>query len=187
MGRLRLRLGGNMCVWAAATSTLFLQLALLGRTSELQDSEKRTNQDLTTYDEPQSSLPDRSKLLLVGTVDGHLHAIDKTTGKALWSFNQGPLLHSETTDLSHEFAFLPDLRDGSLYYTSRESNEVRKLSKSVQQLVYDAPLFAGDGNVYLGLKSTMMYAIDPSSGRIRRQYSYCAFETSKVIFICQLC
>eukprot|EP00041_Stephanoeca_diplocostata_P003191 m.32506 g.32506 ORF g.32506 m.32506 type:complete len:1004 (+) comp14132_c0_seq2:353-3364(+) len=156
------------------TSMLCMCLVLLSAFNSLaalKETDVKPNLDITPYGKPQSSHIDSSKLLLVGTVDGHLHAIDKSTGKSQWSFNQGPLLQSDATDLSHEFAFLPDLRDGSLYYTTRESNEVRKLSKSVQQLVYDAPLFAGDGNVYLGLKRSTMYAIDPSSGRIRQQYS----------------
>jgi len=39
-----------------------------------------------------------------------------------------------------------------------------------RDIVADAPFTADDGNVYLGQKSTRVYAVDPLTGEFRNKY-----------------
>lgn len=63
-----------------------------------------------------------------------------------------------------ECAFFPDLSDGTLYYTDRHTNEVHRLSKTVQELASGPAILAADGNMYIGFKKSTVYAVDPETG-----------------------
>lgn len=126
----------------------------------------------TVPDLPGATADDpRSRMVLVGTVDGSLHSIDVTTGEELWSVNGGPLLEAPPISAKpRDVMFIPDLRSGALYRTTRGSTEVQQLSKSIAQLVYEAPLVSDDNHVYVGEKRSKVYAIDAETGSLRGRF-----------------
>ena len=54
---------------------------------------------------------------------------------------------------------------------------MRRLSKTVQQLATGPSIFAQDGNIYLGHKRSMVYAVDPETGCV----STCSYTTPHII------
>lgn len=112
--------------------------------------------------------------LVVGTLDGSLHAISRATGEGLWVLNGGPLLQgtiaadgrSSTTPL----IYLPDPRDGSLYVARKGVKGLQRVGRSIQDLVQASPFAAEDGSVYLGSKTTRVYSMNARTGELHNKY-----------------
>lgn len=127
-----------------------------------------------------------SDFLLIGTVDGSLHARDRKTGLEMWSIQgETPLVKVDTlqsledklktgiSDDSEESDIIwivEPLGEGSLYYFM-PSIGLQKLPVSIKQLVLESPfLISGDDKIYTGTRSTTLYSIDASTGEIIKVY-----------------
>lgn len=110
----------------------------------------------------------------VGTLDGSLHAIDARTGDLLWQLGAGPVLQGlpQVTPGGRESRdiLLPDPRNGQLYVASPRSRTLKAVDMNLRDIVQDAPFTGDDGSVYLGQKTTRVYAVDPQTGQFRNQY-----------------
>eukprot|EP00047_Mylnosiga_fluctuans_P022388 m.118884 g.118884 ORF g.118884 m.118884 type:complete len:859 (-) comp9244_c0_seq2:291-2867(-) len=112
--------------------------------------------------------------LLVGTMDGSLHAFDVKNGNALWSINGGPLIDGTPqllTPSSAKAVFLADPRDGSLYVATVESKRLQRVDKSLRELAEMGPFTASDGSMYIAHKTSRVIAVDPLTGMLQRQYA----------------
>ncbi|CAN6608747.1 serine/threonine-protein kinase/endoribonuclease Ire1p [Trichomonascus vanleenenianus] len=125
--------------------------------------------------------------LLVGTIDGSLHARDRKTGIELWSIpGDGPLVTVKSAENPERGFFVPEekgqvdesevtwivepLDDGILYYFTPVSG-LQKLPVSIKQLVLESPFaINGDDKIYTGSRNTTLYRIDANTGTILHVY-----------------
>ncbi|XP_039090371.1 serine/threonine-protein kinase/endoribonuclease IRE2 isoform X2 [Hyaena hyaena] len=132
--------------WPPLRLGLLLQLAALLRTPGPQVQSLR----------PES-------LLLVSTLDGSLHALNKETGDLKWTLKddpiiQGPMYVTET-------AFLSDPADGSLYILGTQKQQgLMRLPFTIPELVHASPCRSSDGVFYTGRKQDAWFVVDPESG-----------------------
>ncbi|KAL7748746.1 bifunctional endoribonuclease/protein kinase ire1 [Sorochytrium milnesiophthora] len=112
-------------------------------------------------------------LLLVSTLDGCIHAVDRHTGAHIWRLNdpRGALIATKSpapdqaSSSSSDYVYLVEPHgDGSLY-VFQHGKVVTKLSVSVKQLV-QAPFRTDDGTVYTAKKTSTFVAIDALTGKI---------------------
>ncbi|XP_040829651.1 serine/threonine-protein kinase/endoribonuclease IRE2 [Ochotona curzoniae] len=112
---------------------------------------------------PQAYTLSPESLLLVATLDGSLHALNKDTGDLMWTLKddpiiQGPMYVTET-------AFLSDPADGSLYILGTQKQQgLMKLPFSIPELVHASPCRSSDGVFYTGRKQDAWFVVDPESG-----------------------
>jgi hypothetical protein len=125
--------------------------------------ENLQKQPINRGNELQQNLAGSSATLLVSTIDGYLNAIDAQTGVDKWRFKEGlhstillyqlniyllgPLLESPV-NLQRGFTFIPDPRDGQLYFLSDGS--LNKLPFTIPHLVRVSPCKSNDGVFYAG-------------------------------------
>lgn len=119
--------------------------------------------------------------LLVGTIDGSLHARDRHTGVELWSIpGDTPLVTVSSSKVLQQDQQLQDeseitwivepLEDGILYYFM-PSTGLHRLPVSIKQLVLESPFaIHGDDKIYTGSRQTTLYSINASTGAIVKVY-----------------
>uniref|UniRef100_A0A224Z8L0 non-specific serine/threonine protein kinase n=1 Tax=Rhipicephalus zambeziensis TaxID=60191 RepID=A0A224Z8L0_9ACAR len=131
-------------------------------------------------------------LILVSTLDGTLHAVEKKSGSIRWSRKEEPVL-KVPADVSKRTSFLPDPKDGSLYIygfgkTSGE-DAIKKLPFTIPELVSASPCRSTDGILYTGQKLDVWFAIDMFTGDKLETISFhgsdkvCPVSYEKAIFV----
>ncbi|KAK8755816.1 hypothetical protein V5799_001475 [Amblyomma americanum] len=131
-------------------------------------------------------------LILVSTLDGTLHAIEKKSGTIRWSRKEEPVL-KVPADVSKRTSFLPDPKDGSLYiYGFGEAtgeDAIKKLPFTIPELVSASPCRSTDGILYTGQKLDVWFAIDLFTGDKLETISFhgsdkvCPISYEKAIFV----
>lgn len=131
-------------------------------------------------------------LVLVSTLDGTLHAIEKKSGSIRWSRQEEPVL-KVPADVSKRTSFLPDPKDGSLYiYGFGEGSgedAIKKLPFTIPELVSASPCRSTDGVLYTGQKLDVWFAIDFFTGDKLETISFhgsdkiCPVSYEKAIFV----
>ncbi|XP_062957188.1 serine/threonine-protein kinase/endoribonuclease IRE2 [Cynocephalus volans] len=102
-------------------------------------------------------------LLLVSTLDGSLHALDKQTGDLKWTLKDDPIIQGPM--YVTEMAFLSDPADGSLYILGTQKQQgLMKLPFTIPELVHASPCRSSDGVFYTGRKQDAWFVVDPESG-----------------------
>ena len=125
-------------------------------------------------------------ILILQTLDGKIHAVDKRSGGLLWEtelnrdwFPQVIFLklffvfwkEFQTHDESNcnnsgdtvDLSFLPDPSDGSIYAYNK--GELSKLPLTIPQMVNISPSRSSDDNVvYIGEKKDNWYILDKQTG-----------------------
>jgi hypothetical protein len=132
----------------------------------------------------QAYAPDISDIVIVATVDGALHALNKTTGKRIWtsyphqynSFFQSDktsalVQATSATDDGHGITYVAEpLGDGALFI-HQPGQILTRLPVSIKQLVHTSPFRSSDGTVFIGQKTSHLIAIDPITGTVIKDFS----------------
>lgn len=114
---------------------------------------------------PSNKLAVLESPILISTLDGSLHAVNKYTGEVKWTLKEAPVLHLPV-NLTKRPTFLPDPKDGTLYIygTGEGRDALKKLPFTISELVAASPFRSSDGILYTGKKTDTWFAIDPLSG-----------------------
>lgn len=114
-------------------------------------------------------------VLIVGTVDGSLHARDRNTGVEMWTIpGDRPLVKVSsrgTMEKDSDVTWIVEpIGDGALFYF-KPSTGLRKLSVSIRELIAGSPFsITGDDRTYTGSTQTTLYTINASTGEILKAY-----------------
>ncbi|KAI0372473.1 hypothetical protein BV20DRAFT_964066 [Pilatotrama ljubarskyi] len=129
-------------------------------------------------------------IVLVASVDGKLHALNRTSGAPLWSMAAssdsapapaafGPLVRTEHPDRDPEITddddpaqeiYVVEPQSGDIYVMSSPDSPLQRLPFSMSQLVDMSPFsFSGDEDrrVFVGKKETSLLLIELETGRIK--------------------
>jgi outer membrane protein assembly factor BamB len=89
-----------------------------------------------------------SNVLLVSTLDGSLHAVDRHDGHILWSVTEPPRLRVSSPQIGSR-TFVTDAKDGGIYVIDGEA-VIRKFPKSIPEMVMESPQRTSDGILITG-------------------------------------
>ena len=102
--------------------------------------------DLIAVSDIKSSAP--TNVLLVSTLDGALHAVDRDDGHKLWTVAEPPRLRVSSHQIGSR-TFVTDAKDGGIYVIDGE-DVIRKFPKSIPEMVSDSPQRTSDGILITG-------------------------------------
>lgn len=122
--------------------------------------------------------------VLLATVDGSIHARDRTTGASRWKLElDTPMVETkyypqnrsagENPKPEYDFLWIVEpSRDGEIYIYNQLGNGLQKLHMTVKQLVEDmSPHESIDpAVVYNAEKKTKLYTVDAATGRITKAF-----------------
>lgn len=110
-------------------------------------------------------------LMIAGTVDGQVHALDPDTGDVRWSFSTGePLVKSYQQlpgTLDEKWWLIPML-DGSMLV--KTTHGLRRPGLDARLLVDQAPFLAGS-TFFTGSKVSRIFGVDALTGEVRQVLS----------------
>ena len=126
-------------------------------------------------------------IVLVASVDGKLHALNRTSGVPLWSMASsgsapaafGPLVRTEHPDIDPDLTDDDDVRreiyviepqSGDIFVMSSPNSPLQRLPFSMSQLVDMSPYrFTGDGDkrVFVGSKESSLLLIELETGKVK--------------------
>ncbi|CAM9941464.1 unnamed protein product [Scytosiphon promiscuus] len=115
---------------------------------------------------------DQSTLVVAGTVDGQVHALDPATGGLRWSFDTGePLVKSyqQLPGTLDEKKWLIPALDGSVLVHTAQG--LRRPGLKARHLVEQAPFLDPGGIFYTGSKVSRIYGVDARTGKVRQVLS----------------
>ncbi|KAI0672326.1 hypothetical protein C8Q78DRAFT_1026414 [Trametes maxima] len=140
-------------------------------------------------------------IVLVASVDGKLHALNRTSGASLWSMASaspnagpapaafGPLVRTQHPDLDPEAQdeddptqeiYVIEPQSGDIYVMSSPDSPLQRLPFSMSQLVDMSPFsFSGDEDrrVFVGKKESSLILIELETGKIKATVdSECPWE-----------
>jgi serine/threonine-protein kinase/endoribonuclease IRE1 len=146
----------------------------------------RANHD--GYSRPTNDFDSQLELLdivLVASVDGHLHALNRTSGHALWSMSSslsgevsptlGPLVRTQHPEPQpddedmHE-VYVIEPQSGEIYVIPTPDSPLQRLPFSMAQLVEMSPYsVSGDDSmkVFVGRKETSLLVVELETGRVK--------------------
>ncbi|KAI1622261.1 endoplasmic reticulum to nucleus signaling IRE [Exophiala viscosa] len=125
-------------------------------------------------------------IVLLATIDGNIHALDRTSGKERWSLGipNSPMVETihhklnrsdleDCSQIEDDYMFIVEpSKDGNLYIQHRDPRiglqrlkvTVRSLAESTPQFVDDPPL------VTISSQETTAYVVDAATGNILQQF-----------------
>ncbi|OCH94596.1 hypothetical protein OBBRIDRAFT_747261 [Obba rivulosa] len=127
-------------------------------------------------------------IVLMASVDGKLHAHNRTSGAPLWSMTSspgaepaalGPLVRTQHAEVDpdladddsiHQEVYVIEPQSGDIYVMSSPDSPLQRLPFSVPQLVDMSPFsFAGEGDkrLFVGRKETSLLLIELETGRVK--------------------
>lgn len=186
---------------APLSLTAFLLLCAtlcLAEVISLRSQVDNRNTDLTTrvnvhrshdgYGKAAEGLEESLELLdivLVASVDGNLHALNRSTGDTHWSMSSatsgsvpsslGPLVrtkhpeHDPDDDEAHE-VYVIEPQSGDIYVMPTPDSPLQRLPFSMSQLVEMSPYsISGDDSmkVFVGKKETSLLLVELETGRVK--------------------
>ena len=111
-------------------------------------------------------------LMVAGTVDGQVHALDADTGELRWSFSTGdPLVKSYQQlpgTLDEKLWLIPTL-DGSILVKTAQG--LGRPDLNVRHLVDQTPFLAQGGTFFTGSKVSRIFGVDARTGEVRQVLS----------------
>ncbi|ORX39751.1 hypothetical protein BD324DRAFT_614856 [Kockovaella imperatae] len=127
--------------------------------------------------------------VLISTIDGGLHAVDRDKGKILWSLTEGvePLVGGGSMGEGLEEFIVEPLTGGLFLFEDdegAESPKIRKLPLTVEQLIDISPFTfpQSPSRIFTGSKQTSLLTIDLRTGE---QVDY--FSNSNLNFSSRTC
>jgi hypothetical protein len=110
-----------------------------------------------------SIINDDIDLLIIGTSDGVIHALDSEKNEK-WSLDTGGPTASVYNSEHRQYSVLPSA-DGSIYINSREG--MAKTSVKARMIAEKAPFVSiHDNLIFTGQKSSRILGVDLRNGRI---------------------
>lgn len=124
-------------------------------------------------------------IVLVASVDGKIHALNRTSGRTLWSMHGntaatpmtdpamlGPLVRTQhvpsTGDKQETYVIEP--QSGDIYVMNSPDSPLQRLPFTMAQLVDMSPFsFSGDGpgKVFVGNKKTSLVLLELETGKVK--------------------
>jgi len=104
-----------------------------------------------------------SRILLVSTLDGQLHALSLEKGIKLWSLQSSPLLSSNLNPSLEGGDGLIAGIDGSLFYTSQKG--IKRLKYSIRDLANAQPV-KDSSTYYMVRKNSSVLLVSKTSGKV---------------------
>ncbi|KZV63390.1 kinase-like protein [Peniophora sp. CONT] len=161
--------------------------------SARRDLSTRVVEDARFHAPPAPTSDDPLELLnvvLLASVDGRLHAVDRKRGKLLWSMDLPeagasvpsylrPLVTTEHIASSSE-TYMIEPQSGDIYVAADADDSLTRLPFSMPQLVDMSPFSFGetDARVFVGRKKTSLLLIELSTGRVKAALdSECPWES----------
>ncbi|KAG1873028.1 hypothetical protein DFJ58DRAFT_722200 [Suillus subalutaceus] len=136
-------------------------------------------------------------IVLVASVDGRFHALNRTSGQKLWSmshsahaapFSLAPLVRTKHVtydsdltddDDAHHEVYMIEPQSGDIYVMATPSSKLQRLSFSMAQLVEMSPFkFARDDDerVFVGKKETSLVSIELETGKVKAINAECPWD-----------
>ena len=116
---------------------------------------------------------ERTSLIVAGTVDGQVHALDPATGDLKWSFSTGePLVKSYQQlpgPLEQDKKWLIPTLDGSMLVHTAQG--LRRPGINARVLVEQTPFLSTGGTFYTGSKVSRIFGVDAHTGELRQVLS----------------
>ena len=129
-------------------------------------------------------------VVLLASIDGNLHALNRSTGTILWSMSsnspnspstlaplvrtrQTVMLDDESDDSQQEY-YVIEPQSGDIYVMSSKSEPLQRLPFSMSTLVDMTPfrLSSEEGSkIFIGRKETSLLLIELETGRIKQTIS----------------
>ena len=113
------------------------------------------------------NLCDSQSTILVNTVDGYLHGINKIDGKIMWSklFDK-PMVKVAADPFSMKRTFIPQIgQEGNLFYFDSDF-KLKKFQYSIKEIVDRNLGIKDDLHIFTGGKTTKVFAFNPLNGNI---------------------
>lgn len=119
-------------------------------------------------------------IVVVATVNGSLHAYDRSTGSLKWTLDgDGPvvkatLLPQERSQVvgardeeEEDITWIVEPVDDGTLYLFRSNSGLQKFPISIRQLVDSSPFaIPGDDKIFVGRRQTTLFAVDIESGNL---------------------
>ncbi|KIJ63631.1 hypothetical protein HYDPIDRAFT_113122 [Hydnomerulius pinastri MD-312] len=136
-------------------------------------------------------------IVLVASVDGRFHAINRTSGQKLWSMSTAtrdipsslaPLVRTKHAtfdpdltddDDAHQELYIIEPQSGDIYVMATPTSPLQPLSFSMSQLVEMSPFkFAreDDERVFVGKKETSLLSIELETGKVKAINAECPWD-----------
>lgn len=137
-------------------------------------------------EEQQTELLD---IVLVASVDGRLHALNRTSGVPIWSMSSslngevpatlGPLIRTQHPKIDPDLVdensddqevYVIEPQSGEIYVMSKPDAPLQRLPFTMPQLVDMSPFsFSGEGDnrVFVGRKETALLLVELETGRVK--------------------
>ncbi|KAL3830529.1 hypothetical protein ACJIZ3_019331 [Penstemon smallii] len=157
---------------------LFFVIFILAIVYGAQSSSTSSDPDPDSVNPPLSLKPKHDRAI-VAAPDGTVYFVEVDTGKVLWSFSSGPSIYSSFQQLpNHEDEKVNASADGDNFYIDcGEDWELYlhgvglkkvKLPLSAEEFVKRTPFVSAGGGVMLGSKKTVLFLVDPKTGKVVR-------------------
>lgn len=140
-------------------------------------------------------------IVLVASIDGKFHALNRTSGNVLWSMSSfpsstsisapsalGPLVRTThvdndpdlTDETTPQELYVIEPQSGDIYVMATPNSPLQRFPFSMSELVDMSPFTlpgSDDGRVFVGRKETSLLLIELETGRIKATLnSECAWE-----------
>ncbi|KAG0704180.1 hypothetical protein DFH29DRAFT_981611 [Suillus ampliporus] len=136
-------------------------------------------------------------IVLVASVDGRFHALNRTSGQKLWSMSHSvpeapsslaPLVRTKHAtydsdltddDDAHHEVYVIEPQSGDIYVMATPTSSLQRLSFSMSQLVEMSPFkFARDDDerVFVGKKETSLLSIELGTGKVKAINAECPWD-----------
>ncbi|KZT64332.1 hypothetical protein DAEQUDRAFT_718191 [Daedalea quercina L-15889] len=136
-------------------------------------------------------------IVLVASIDGRLHALNRTSGDFIWSMKAssgtepatlGPLVRTKHPDIDPDITddgsalgevYLVEPQSGDIYIMSTPDSPLQRLPFSMPQLVDMSPFIFpsdDDGRMFVGRKETSLLLVELETGRVKTMNHECPWD-----------
>ncbi|KAF9011861.1 hypothetical protein BDQ17DRAFT_1405458 [Cyathus striatus] len=125
-------------------------------------------------------------IVLIASIDGKFHALNRTSGQTLWSMpslplsTPGPLVrtdhidHNPEEDDTHHEMYIIEPQSGDIYVLASPNSPLQRFPVSMRELVDNSPYtFKGEDHdrVFVGRKQTTLLVVELETGKVKATLS----------------